>query len=325
MKKTLILIIAVSVLITTSCGTGEVVPIRNLDGEASGAVIDYRILDNTGEVLDIEIDLYIVDQTGNFVRGLHNGSFTSSGSFDAELRGLNVRQVQQKGPYSAMMLLDQSGSISSTDPLNLRIESANIFADALGSSDHAGLASFTGYYTNDVVIDQEFTNNPQLIKDGANLLLNQEGGGTPLYYATYEMVEYVSQNAPNNNKAVIVFTDGNNTDSGSSLEDVTEHALNNDVQLYTVGLSGGVDVDVLSYMATETDGAFMWAEDAKQLITMFGTLGELLNGSARYYRTAWRVTRDWGTFSSGSRVSLIIEINLPGDDPFEVPFTFYVY
>ncbi len=38
-----------------------------------------------------------------------------------------------------------------------------------------------------------------------------------------------------------------------------------------------------------TGGYFMWAQDARQLISYFGTLGNLPRGNAGFYRLKWEV------------------------------------
>ena len=87
-----------------------------------------------------------------------------------------------------------------------------------------------------------------------------------------------------------------------------------------VGLSSGVNTQVLSQMANETGGAFFFAKDAEQLVTTFGTLGNLLRGSAQLYRSAWVATRRTGNWTSGSVIAETIKIILPNNEVIETPF-----
>ncbi len=312
----------------TYCSDEEPEPGRTLDGGPSGAVINSAVTDFTEEVLNLTLGIYVVDGQGNFAGGLSARNFriesirlSSRDSISFRNTRINGAQTNPKGAYSATLLLDQSGSISSTDPDDLRIEAAKIFGGALGERDYALLSSFTTYYSDsDVLLHTEFTQDTTELNAGVEELRGSEGGGTPLYKAAHAMVDYTADNGPSENQAIILFTDGENTEYGVSLSQLTEHASDRNVQIYTVGLSQNVELGVLAEIAGETGGAFMWAEDARQLITMFGTLGDLLSGNAQYYQTAWQVARSSGSWRSGQSFLSELNIVLPGGEEFTVPF-----
>ena len=118
-----------------------------------------------------------------------------------------------------------------------------------------------------------------------------------------------------------MLTDGQNTEGGATLGSVISHAIDQGVRLYTVGLSAGVDFDVLADMAATTGGAFMWAAEAPQLLAMFGTLGRLLEGSADTYISTWTVTSPNRAFYSGQRVNGNIHVVMPSGFEFDIPFS----
>jgi hypothetical protein len=329
MKKYNISICVISAIIflITSCDGEDPEPLRDLDGDPSGAVINTSVIDYDDSLLTIELDLYVVNGQGNFARGLSENNFSIEDAYVGyyselifENTSIGSSNTNEKGNYSASLLLDQSGSISNTDPFNLRIEAAKIFCGALGGSDYALISSFKSSYADNIVIHTEYSQDTSVLNRELNSLLYRESGGTPLYNAAYSMVGYTNENAPGNNKAIILFTDGNNTTSGVSLEQLTDYAYSENIQIYTVGLSRSVDFAVLSRIAANTDGAFMWAEDARQLITMFGTLGDLLSGNANYYRTTWQVSRSSGTWQSGDSFVTEMTITLSDGSEFVVPF-----
>lgn len=126
--------------------------------------------------------------------------------------------------------------------------------------------------------------------------------------------------ASNANKAVIVFTDGQNTSGGVSIDELIGNARSKNIQLHTVGLSQGVNKNVLARMAGETEGAFIFASDALQLITAFGTLGDLLSGTGQIYTVAWEASRpsSWG---NNVHIGNSVLVSIPGStDPIELPF-----
>src|SRR5690606_12642969 len=127
-----------------------------------------------------------------------------------------------------------------------------------------------------------FTREIDGMYDTLDELSNSEEGGTPLYYSTLQMIDEVSSTAHNvKNKALIVFTDGADTEGGALPHQIVNKAVGSDVQVFTVGLGAFLpNLDILAEIAHQTGGYFMWAQDARQLISYFGTLDNLLHGNA---------------------------------------------
>ena len=319
-----------SFLFAWSCRREVDIPLpgTTIDGKPSAASLSGTATGATGtNKMEFRVDLYVVNRNGNFVTGLKPGNLgiaaTSPSSFSYALSKLEVLGANTKtGGYSALLLLDQSGSITSTDPRDLRIQAGKVFLDYLGVADQVALASFTesSYYPNSVILHHGFSRNRDAMKKTLDSLANTENGGTPLYYSAIVATEYTAKNAKTNNKAVIVFTDGQNTSVGSTLQNAITSAQTQKIPLFMVGLSNGVNTQVLSQMANETGGAFFYAKDAEQLVTTFGTLGNLLRGSAQLYRSTWVVTRRTGTWASGSVIAETITITLSGNEVIETPF-----
>lgn len=266
-----------------------------MDPEAlpSSGALATRVVSYAGSDMTFEVDLFVVDSEARPVSGLGAGSFRVQNSSNISFSGLGAtsRAGSSLGPYSATLLLDQSGSIVTNDPNDSRIQAAKIFLDALGAGDNAVVAAFSSggnlAYEPVTIWGNGFTSNGRGYFGVLDQLASQEGGGTPLFKAAASMVQYTRSRAPNANRAVVVFTDGQDTDGGWSLEEVVDYANQQDVRLYTVGLSGDVDSVVLSRLAHETGGTAMWAADARQLVSLYKTLGGVLRGSVSFYRTRW--------------------------------------
>jgi hypothetical protein len=125
-------------------------------------------------------------------------------------------------------------------------------------------------------------------------------------------VGHVCTQAFNPNKAVLVFTDGKDTDGSWTLDNLISYARARNVKLFTLGLSNSVDFKVLNRMARETGGAMTWASDARQLVSMHGSLGAILRGSITFYQTRWSVTStDGSPWTNGSLFSTGIYVNTP--------------
>lgn len=200
--------------------------------------------------------------------------------------------------YSSLMLLDQSGSISSTDPMDYRLSAAKTFVSNLGLSNNAWVWSFAGSaYTK--YGDAFSTDTTALLQQIENLR-NKESGSTPLYMSQYNAIQACADKANKENKALLTFTDGDDTQGGYTSDQVAAKAVASNVKLFNIGLGSSTSLKLLK-QAIDGKGAFMYASDARQLISMFGNLGKLLDGSARFYNITWKATLSGtGTFSSGT-------------------------
>ena len=56
------------------------------------------------------------------------------------------------------------------------------------------------------------------------------------------------------------------------------------LRFFTIGLSTGIDFEAMAELANQTGGAFLFAENAEQLIPLYGTVGDLLSLSLPTYR-----------------------------------------
>lgn len=274
----------------------------------SGAVIRSTLISRNGGTIRFTLDIAVADIDNTLSTNLQRanfsiGSLTSNNTnYSFSNDGVQMMSGTTSQAYSAALLLDQSGSIQSTDPENSRIEAAKIFCGSLGPNDNVFLSAFASggklpyeltYYGNG------FTNNGSSYYGTLDNLKNLVDGGTPLYKSTYSVLDYTAQKAPNASKAVVVFTDGKDTEGGISPNTLIQRAKQQNVKLFMVGLKDA-DIPSLANIANQTGGAFMFAQDAPQLLTMFGTLGKLLDGTANYYRTTWTMTVNPSVPAGGS-------------------------
>lgn len=303
-----------------SCRREVVIPLPAIVGKPSAATTGCMFVGAPGSMtLTMRLDIYVVDRNGRQVAGLSNTNFTipTVSGRTYQLTSVSSDNLAAKpGGYSAMLLLDQSGSILTSDPNDLRIQASKIFLDYLGASDVAALASFPGTYDY-FHLHSGFTRDTKRMKSSLDTLSYTEGGGTPLYEATMDATDYTARYGATTNKAVIIFTDGQ---SSGALDATIQNAQQKGIPLYTVGLSSGINVNVLARMASETCGAFFYAKDAEQLITSFGTLGNLLRGSAKVYRTNWSIVRNSGTWRTGDIITNTLKVTIPNSEAIEVPF-----
>ena len=292
-----------------------------IEGKPSAATTGCLFVGAPGSAtLTMRLDIYAVDKNGRQIAGLTKDNFaipTAAGLTYQLQRVSSTALTPKTGGYAAMMLMDQSGSIADTDPQDLRVAAGKIFTDYLGSDDVVALSTFSGYNIYEFSLRSKFTKDKDRVKRSLDSLAGRVTGGTPLYEATIRATDYTAQNASLANKAVIVFTDGQ---ASGNLDACIVNAQQKGIPLFTIGLTSGVNVAVLSRMATETCGAFFYAKDAEQLVTSFGTLGNLLNGKAQVYRTEWNIVRSSGVWRTNDIVTSSVKLTIPNFDPLDIPF-----
>lgn len=239
-------------------------------------------------------------------------------------------------PFAAALLLDQSGSIASSDPTGARLFSAKALMGGLGLDDQVLLSAFASgpgalIQTPPVTLYAPFRtrDNAESYFTDLDALTAQVGGSTPLYAAIDTVRARVVTDAastPGLSKAVVVFTDGSDTACGDAAAcalaraETIAAANASGVRLFTIGLSERVDVEALGALATETGGAMLYAETAEQLLPLYGSVGRLLSLSLPTYRLRWTVVADAGdVFTPGASLLGRVRVTVDGRS-FDVPF-----
>lgn len=239
-------------------------------------------------------------------------------------------------PYAAALLLDQSGSIQQSDASGARLFSSKVFLDGLGVDDQALVAAFAGgtgatLPTRPLTLYGAFRTRNAVssyfpVLDSLSKLV---GGNTPLYASIDALGQHLKTDAsvPTGlGKAMVIFTDGADTDCRSveacraSRMRTIQQANQNQVRLFTIGLSDGVDVAALGELANQTGGALLYADTPEQLLPLYGSVGRLLSLSLPTYRLRWTVqAAAAGAFRPGQSLIGRVQVSAAGK-VFDVPF-----
>lgn len=184
------------------------------------------------------------------------------------------KTTDSDGEINIVFVVDRSYSMNSNDPEELRKKAIKKFLERLRpGKDKAALIQFTAIAETVIPLTQ-ITNDNKLFTEALDAMENSDGGGCAgsdqnagtngaagLRYALNEIME---TEAPN--KYIVFLTDGE--DAGSegreffnTYDDVISDAKDKGIKIYTVGLigSGGVDIELLKRIATETDGKYYLA------------------------------------------------------------------
>ena len=238
------------------------------------------------------VTTHIADGNSNTVANLSAANVKPSSSikdgsdpsitFSQSLVSVGCAANPSKGPYSAMMVLDRSGSMSSNDPNNVVLTAATTFANNLAVSENMSVMAFP----EELSANRPFkcttygngfdANAPAWVKTINSL--SAASGGTPLYDCASGAVDYTLTNAPNPNRAILLFTDGEDTASTATADTVIGSAQSAGIPIYALALASANKLQ-LGRIAQSTGGGLMVANDVNQLITAYGTLGGVLSGS----------------------------------------------
>ena len=318
-------------------------------------------VDSTGQQINFEIELAVVDGDSRAIEGLSQSSFvlrpctpdpandradcvlgagtdadrayTPTGSMpetSVPVAGLAAR------PYATALLLDQSSSIAAADPTGARLYSTKAFLGGLGGADLALLSAFAGnpgakIPTSPLTVYAPFRDQASASSyfSTVDSLATVMGGNTPLYASLDALLaQLAGDSSPPAGvaKAVVIFTDGADTSCGSpqaclaSREQSIQRANQDQVRLFTIGLSNGVDAAALGQLANQTGGALLYADNIQQLLPLYGSVGKLLSLSLPTYRLRWTAQAGApGAFRSGDTLLGRVQVTA-GNSTFDVPF-----
>lgn len=183
-------------------------------------------------------------------------------NFDA-IEPPNVGDDQSIAPVDAAFILDSSGSMGTNDPRDIRKQAAKEFAGALLEIDRAAVIDFDF----DAVLRQPLTSDFQAVNNSIDQI--DSFGGTNIGAGVSQANEEYRQNSNENRaKIAILLTDGR----GSGGIQQAERAAQQNVTIFTIGLSGAANAQKLQTIADKTGGNFTQVSRAEQLPNIFSRI-----------------------------------------------------
>ena len=228
-------------------------------------------------------------------------------------------------PYSAFLLLDQSGSVTSTDPSNSRISGAKQLYESASATDQLGLGYFPGssgqfsYYMPIFGLDRSS------MFGALDFLADRESGDTPLYDAAIGSLQLMTGAAATGRKALVIFSDGDANGGTRTKAEALAAARSASIPIYSIVLDINSSItrtsDFVS-LGVDSGGGVFFANDVGRLLGIYRSIGSLLSGAASTYSVTIPYTATNGcpntygsVTSSGS-----LRVNLPSG-PVDLPFT----
>ncbi len=320
----LLILFTCSLLISCLKNHDEIVPDLDLEqGKPAGGIVSQTQINNENGLVTFEMTIFAVDVYGNFIENLNQDNFALFNNtpfgIQAGVENLSLIISESKPAFSAAMLFDESISIEDSDPLDARIDAGLAFANKIKSDEEASIAGFAGTFT----FLLGFTNNVEALTETILQLKNNQSS-TAIFHSVDEYLTYVNNNASSDNKSIIVFTDGGNNVNGITVQDVIEKANTNGVTVHMITLGSGAFNEDAKMLAFQTGGTVMPAVDALQLIALYGSLGDLLNGGNNYYTISLSFERDDRDWIAGDEITGNLDLQFSEEFVVRYPYSFKV-
>jgi len=184
----------------------------------------------------INVTVTVSDRTGRFAAGLNREDFVV---FDDDKQVELTHFSPERTPVSLGLVLDTSGSMAGE-----KIESARSAIYSFLRALPDPLDEFFMYrFSGDAHLVHEWTRDRDAI---ARLLSRVNAqGGTAMYDAVAEAVP-MAQGGQNRKKAVVMISDGNDSNSRLAVNDVRALVRETEVLVYAVGIDGQSESTVFS-------------------------------------------------------------------------------
>jgi Ca-activated chloride channel homolog len=149
---------------------------------------------------------------------------------------------QDRKPANVLLIVDTSGSMNDENRLVRAKQGLDVFFDQVGRQDSVGLTIFSDRIQPLIPVGPFTRNEKQLRTTVDNLIAD---GGTAIYDATINGFEQVrGQASPERITAVVLLTDGEDTDSAASAEEAVQTVKaqgdsDNQVRVFTIAYSAG--------------------------------------------------------------------------------------
>jgi Ca-activated chloride channel family protein len=218
-------------------------------------------------------------------------------------------------PIALSLLLDTSASME--ERMHTAQEAAVGFARRVRPQDLAQLVDFDTR----VEVTQAFTNNVDELE--AAIRRTAAGGSTALYNAVYialkELKKIQATSADEvRRQAIVVFSDGEDTSSLVTFEQVLDLAKRSETSIYTIGLrpreevlgKGFKEADyVLREVAQQTGGRSFFPSKIEELAAIYSQIGDELSSQYMLGYVSKNTRRD------GSWRRVVVRVSRPGDTP----------
>lgn len=176
----------------------------------------------------INVNATVTDRAGRFVPNLKQSDFiVYEDDQPIEVTHFSAERV----PVSLGIVLDTSGSMAGEKMDAAKSSIERFLMDLLGNDDEVFLFAFSS----GVDLIHQWTKDRMRV--ATSLRRVHAAGGTAMYDAVLEAVP-MAQGGQNRKKAIVVISDGNDTNSRADVREVKRSVRETEVLVYAVGIDG---------------------------------------------------------------------------------------
>ena len=188
----------------------------------------------------VNVTATVTDSTGRFVPGLKQEDFIV---YEENQLQEVTHFSNERVPVSLGIVLDTSGSMVGEKFSNALMAIERFLTKLLSPEDEVFIYKFSNFP--DLVHD--WTTDRQRLSRSIRRL--SAGGGTAMYDALAESVP-LAQTGQNRKRAIVLISDGNDTDSETSLGNVKQMIRESEVMVYAIGIDGQGDSSIFGVPPT---------------------------------------------------------------------------
>lgn len=205
--------------------------------------------------------------------------------------GLTVGDTNNNNNTDVVLVMDKSESMQDADPDRLAIEGAKLFVDMEKvSGSRISLVEFASEIDNTDLIEMQEKDDKKGMRDRLDDMEYIDGSDTDTGAALKKAVSILEENNSNNNKAIILFTDGRTSiseatgrtteDSKEDVKTAVQTAVKKGYTIYCIGLNSdnGVDKEELENIAYGTGGEIHIAENVEEIEDFFNLIFNKIGG-----------------------------------------------
>ena len=213
------------------------------------------------------------DEAGEPIKTFTSQNFRITESVNGVARNVPADDITlEDRPLVSVLLRDVSGSMGERD-----LAYSKRALDAYISQMHPKDKTELIFFSTTVNVVQTFTSNTKQLRIALESPFTQSG--TTLYGAiAFAITELQQFTEVEFKQAIVVLTDGGDSSSQESLDDVLTLASSSAIPIFTIGV-GSADPVVLKKIATQSGGLYFHSTTTAVLTDIYDSLSQLLRGS----------------------------------------------
>jgi VWFA-related protein len=238
-----------------------------------GRALNVAINEVTTENDTVTILLTLLDSAGNPLNLIQNRFIIKEAGVQMPISSF-THPIVVPMPISVDLVFDHSGSLSNNALIDIK-NAADSFVDNLTDvQDETAVLKFAltqGLRTG-------FLTDRNLVKAAIDAAYPGDTGGTILYDSLITAIDDTALQT-NPRRAVIVFSDGNDEESTSTLRAVIRRAIQKNVPIYTIAYTDATHPkpEAMQQLAQETGGAFYLASSSIDLAAIYDDISLILS------------------------------------------------